>query len=280
MRVAVISDIHSNFKAFEAFLEYIETHPVDSIIGLGDYVTDMPYPRRTLDMLYDLMKKYPCTILRGNREEYLLNHRKQDQGWHISSPNGALLYTYENITAEDMDFFESLPTVMTKVKLGDCPELTLCHGAPEEVRGNLKYDLDLQDQVMKELPTQYLLGGHTHHQETVSLHGKLYINPGSLGLAIDEKGGHADFAILEGNKEGWEYELISIPYDLEGMLQTFAESGVDAYGLVLNRAVKKTMITGINWFYFAAMDAMKLSGKPLNQVEEDIWDQVAEKLEL
>lgn len=280
MKVAVISDIHSNFKAFEAFLEYIEAHPVDAIIGLGDYVTDMPYPRRTLDMLYGLMKKYPCTILRGNREEYLLNHRKQDQGWHISSPSGALLYTYENITDEDMDFFEGLPTVMDKVKLGDCPELTLCHGAPEEVRGNLKYDLALQDKVMKELPTRYLLGGHTHHQEVVSLYDKSYINPGSLGLAIDEKGGHADFAILEGNKDGWNAELISIPYDLEGMLKTFAESGVDEYGLVLNRAVKKTMETGTNWFYFAAMDAMKLSGKPLQQVDEDIWDQVAAKLEL
>ena len=280
MRVAVISDIHSNFKAFEAFLEYIEAHPVDAIIGLGDYVTDMPYPRRTLDMLYDLMEKYSCIILRGNREEYLLNHRKQDQGWHISSPSGALLYTYENITEQDMDFFEGLPTVMDHVKLGDCPELTLCHGAPEEVRGNLKYDLALQDQVMKELPTQYLLGGHTHHQQILELYDKVYINPGSLGLAIDEKGGHADFAILEGNKEGWEYELVSIPYDLTGMLHTFAESGVDEYGLVLNRAVKKTMKTGINWFYFAAMDAMKLSGKPLQKVEEDIWDMVAEKLEL
>ena len=280
MRVAVISDIHSNFKAFEAFLEYIEEHPVDAIIGLGDYVTDMPYPRRTLDMLYALMEKYPCIVLRGNREEYLLNHRKQDQGWHISSPSGALLYTYENITDQDMDFFEGLPTVMDHVKLGDCPELTLCHGAPEEVRGNLKYDLALQDKVMKELPTKYLLGGHTHHQETISLYDKLYINPGSLGLAIDEKGGHADFAILEGNKDGWKAELISIPYDLEEMLKTFGESGVDDYGLVLNRAVKKTMRTGINWFYFAAMDAMKLSGKPLQQVEEDIWNQVAVKREL
>jgi hypothetical protein len=40
------------------------------------------------------------------------------------------------------------------------------------------------------------------------------------------------------------------------------------------------MKTGINWFYFAAMDAMKLSGKPLQKVEEDIWDMVAEKQEL
>lgn len=279
MKVAVISDIHSNFKAFEAFLNYIEEHPVEAIIGLGDYVTDMPYPRRTLDMLYGLMEKYPCYILRGNREEYLLNHDKKDQGWHISSPSGALLYTYENITREDLEFFEGLPTV-TKVRIGDCPELMLCHGAPEEVRGNMKYDLRLREQVMKELPTDYLLGGHTHHREVEEICGKMYINPGSLGLAMDEKGGHAEFAILEGDKDGWKAELVSVPYDLEGMLETFGESGVDEYGLVLNRAVKKTMKTGLNWFFFAAMDAMELSGKPLQQVEEDIWDKVAEKLDL
>lgn len=279
MKVAVISDIHANYKAFEAFLAYIEEHPVEAIIGLGDYVTDMPYPRRTLDMLYDLMKKYPHYILRGNREEYLLSHDKEDQGWHISSSNGALLYTYENITREDLDFFESLSSVGS-VQLGDCPELMLCHGAPEEIRGNMKYDLKLREQVMKELPARYLLGGHTHHQEAFTLFGKEYINPGSLGLAIDEKGGQAQFAILEGNKEGWNYEFISIPYDLEGMLQSFAEAGVDEYGLVLNRAVKKTMSTGINWFYFAAIEAMKMSGKPLAQVEEQVWDAVAKKLEL
>ena len=279
MRVAVISDIHSNFKAFEAFLAYVEKHPVDAIIGLGDYVTDMPYPRRTLDMLYDLMKKYPCYILRGNREEYLLAHDKKDQGWHISSPSGALLYTYENITREDLDFFEGLPS-MTRVQIGYCPELLLCHGTPEEIRGNMKFDLEQCDRVMKALPTEYFLGGHTHYQDIVEKYGKTYINPGSLGLAIDEKGGRAEFAILEGEKSGWKPEFISIPYDLEGMLEAFAVSGVDDYGLVLNRAVKKTMKTGVNWFYFAAVDAMKLSGKPLQQVEEDIWNEVAEKLDL
>lgn len=279
MKVAVISDIHSNFKAFEAFLNYIEEHPVEAIIGLGDYVTDMPYPRRTLDMLYGLMEKYPCYILRGNREEYLLNHDKKDQGWHISSPSGALLYTYENITREDLEFFEGLPSV-TRVQIADCPELMLCHGTPEEIRGNMKFDLEQQERVMSTLPTDYFLGGHTHYQQVEKRVGKTYINPGSLGLAIDEKGGRAEFAILEGNRDGWEPEFISIPYDLEGMLQSFAESGVDAYGLVLNRAVKKTMQTGVNWFYFAAVEAMKLSGKPLQQVEEDIWDKVAEKLDL
>ena len=97
MRVAVISDIHGNYKALEAFLSYIEEHSVDAIIGLGDYVTDSPYPQRTLSMIYEMEKKYPCYLLRGNREEYLLDNRRQDQGWHICSPNGALYYTYRNV---------------------------------------------------------------------------------------------------------------------------------------------------------------------------------------
>ncbi len=280
MKLAVFSDVHANYKAFEAFVKYIEEHPVDGIIGLGDYVTDCPYPRKTLEILYDLMEKYPlCHILRGNREEYLLANARESQGWHISSPNGALFYTSLQVTQEDLDFFEHLPTVK-RVQIEDYPELMLCHGAPEAVRGNFEYDLKLRDEVMRTLPTGYLLGGHSHHQEATVEHGKLYINPGSLGLAIDHKGGHAEFAILEGSRSGWKPQLISIPYDLEGLLKEFAVCGLDEYGLVLNRAVKKTLKTGENHFYYAVVEAMQISGKPLAEVEEEIWNQVAEKLEL
>ena len=34
-RIALISDIHGNYKALEAFLQYIAGHPVEGIICLG-----------------------------------------------------------------------------------------------------------------------------------------------------------------------------------------------------------------------------------------------------
>lgn len=139
MRVAVISDIHGNYKALEAFLSYIEEHSVDAIIGLGDYVTDSPYPQRTLSMIYEMEKKYPCYLLRGNREEYLLDNRGQDQGWHICSPNGALYYTYRNVTPADLDWMEAMPSERV-LQLKDCPALTMCHGAPGVIRGNFQFD--------------------------------------------------------------------------------------------------------------------------------------------
>ncbi len=279
MKVAVISDIHGNYKAFEAFLTYIEEHPVDAVIGLGDYVTDSPYPQRTLGMLYEMQQKYPCYLLRGNREEYLLNNDKTPQGWRYCSANGALYYTFQNVTRKDLDFFESLPSVK-RVQLGEGPELMLCHGAPEAIRGNFEFELELKDKVMRELPTEYLLGGHSHHQEVTVMHGKMYINPGSLGLAIDKVGGRAEFAILDGDKESWKPQLISIGYDLEGFLQDFTESGLDDYGMILNKAVKKTLRTGKNYFFYSVCEACKLSGKSLAETTEDIWQQVAVKLEL
>ncbi len=279
MRVAVISDIHGNYKALEAFLEYIRIHPVEAIIGLGDYVTDSPYPRRTLSMLYEMEKTYPCYLLRGNREEYLLLNRRQDQGWHICSPNGALYYTYQQVTEADLDWMEAMPSERA-VRLGDCPILTLCHGAPGLIRGNFEFDRILWEQAMQQLETRYLLGGHTHHQTVDVLYGKTYLNPGSLGLPIDGQGRHAQFAVMEGDAHSWRVETKTIDYDVDGFLRDFRESGMEEYGLYLTKAVKKTLVTGQNYFYYSVCEACKISHKALPDTSEEVWRQVAERLEL
>ena len=74
MKLAVISDVHGNYKALEGFLKYIEEHPVDGIVCLGDYVTDSPYPLRTMKLLYGMMEAYDCYMLRGTREDYLIHN--------------------------------------------------------------------------------------------------------------------------------------------------------------------------------------------------------------
>lgn len=279
MRVAVVSDIHGNYKALEVFLEYIERLSVDAIIGLGDYLTDSPYPQRTLSLIYEMQKKYPCHLIRGNREEYLLENRRRDQGWHICSPNGALYYTYQQIKETDLDWMEALPAEMV-LQLDDCPELTLCHGAPGVIRGNFQFDRPLMEQSMKKLQTRYLLGGHSHHQTLERLYGKVYLNPGSLGMPIDEQGRHTQFAIMEGSSQNWEIELVTMDYDVDGFLRDFQESGIEDYGLYLTRAVEKTLLTGHNYFYYSVCEACKISQNPLPETSEEVWRQVAEVLKL
>lgn len=279
MRVAVISDVHGNYKALEAFLSYVDDHPVEAVVGLGDYVTDSPYPERTLAMIYGMEKKYPCYLIRGNREEYLLDNRRRNQGWHICSPNGALYYTSLHVTDSDLDWMEAMPSEKV-LRLGDCPPLTVCHGAPGVIRGNFEFDRPLKERSMRALQTRYLLGGHSHHQELCKLYGKTYLNPGSLGMPIDEQGRHAQFVVMEGDARGWEMELLTIDYDIESFLQDFKESGIEEYGLYLTKAVKKSLLTGHNYFYYSVCEACNISHKALPDTDEDTWRQVAEKLEL
>ena len=283
MRLAVVSDIHGNYKAFEAFLAYIADKEVDGILCLGDYVTDGPYPERTMKLLFQMMEKYICYMVRGNREQYLIDNFYHPAGWKPSSANGLLYYTAEHISEEQIHFFESLPTAK-ELQLKECPPMIICHGTPMDLRGNFVEEPGLKEKVLKDLQAPFLIGGHSHNQETDCRYGRTYINPGSLGCAIDGKGRRAQFAMLttmkgEG-KPGFEVELVSIPYDIDSYLEDFKEAGLDEYGMVLTRAVQKTLLTGINYFYKSVVEAGRISGKPLPEVPEDVWEQVAEKLNI
>lgn len=282
-KIALISDVHGNYKALEAFLEYIETDPVEGVICLGDYVTDGPCPERTIKLLYELQNRYTCYMLRGNREEYLLNNAGNPEGWKPSSANGVLYYTLQHVTERDMAFFDSLPSEM-EIKMEDAPALYACHGTPGHVRGNVYEVAGLKEKVMKELPYSYLLGGHTHHQEVERRYGKTYINPGSLGFTIDGVGMRAQFALLLGNERGWEPQLMSISYDVEGYLQAFAEYGLDDIGMTLNKAVKKSIVTGINYFYKCVL-AMEKAAKEaemasIADMPETEWQKLEERFGL
>ena len=52
MKIGVISDIHSNIIAFRACTRYLEEAGCEEYLFLGDYVSDTPYTRETLDYLY------------------------------------------------------------------------------------------------------------------------------------------------------------------------------------------------------------------------------------
>lgn len=283
VKYAVFSDVHGNYKALEAVLKYIGNQNVDGIIALGDYVTDGPYPERTLELLHEMLGRYNCCMIRGNREEYLLDNIDNREGWKPSSANGTLYYTMQHVSEADMAFFASLPSER-EVRIEGCPALYICHGTPGRVRGNVYEEAGLKEKVLEELKFSYLLGGHSHHQETDHRLGKTYINPGSLGFAVDGMGRRAQFALLTGSGRGWETELLSIPYDVDGYLAAFAESGVDEVGMTLNRAVKKSLVTGINYFYrcIVAMEAeAKRQGVPsIAQMPEEAWRRLEQRFEL
>lgn len=280
MKIAVISDIHGNYKAFEACMEYLDKKPVDYLFYLGDYITDSPYPQRLLKLFYESVADNSCFVVRGNREEYMLDNRKEDKGWKKTSGTGALLYTAEHLTEKDYAFFEQCPSVLRPKTVG-MPDTTLCHGIPEDIRGNLGEHPEILEEALTQAGTKYLFGGHSHKQEIRRTATGTYMNPGSLGLAIDGVGKRAQFAVVQVEKQGYREELISIPYDWQGFLKDFEESGIEEYGRVQVRSVKKTLLTGINYFYECVKLAVELSGgMNTDKIPEEIWEKAAKELSL
>lgn len=273
-RLAVISDIHNNYKAFQAVLAYIEPLSVDGVVCLGDYVTDGPYPERTMKLLYELQERYPCYMVRGNREDYLLDNAGNREGWKPSSANGSLYYTSLHLSEADMAFFASLPTER-EVRIEGCPPLYICHGTPGKVRGNVSQEPGLRERALEALPLNYLLGGHSHYQETFTWKGKHYCNPGAVGYAFDGEGRKAQFAVLTGDGEGWKPQLYAVPYDVEGYLGDFAESGLEDMGFTLVKAVKKSIVEGENYFFrciLAIEEEARAAGmRSIAELPEEAW---------
>lgn len=110
LNIAVLSDIHSNYVALRECMDYAIHTGIDTFIFLGDYLGDLAYPSKTMDILHSVREKYTCYFIRGNKEDYWINYEKESKGWsEYSSTTGCLYYTYHNLTHKDLEFFKSLP---------------------------------------------------------------------------------------------------------------------------------------------------------------------------
>ena len=49
---------------------------VDTFLLLGDFVAELPYPQKTMERLYALKEKYECIFIRGNKEDYWIEHQR------------------------------------------------------------------------------------------------------------------------------------------------------------------------------------------------------------
>lgn len=181
MKIAVFSDIHSNNPALCACIEEAKRQKADLWLFLGDYVSDCADPAQTMQLIYKAMHEHDCRMIKGNREEYLLNYRKNGGDWCYGSTTGSLLYTYESLSEEDMCFFENLP-ITDVVRIENMDPIRICHGSPYKTREKVEAGNGMAEKLLAQIEEPVLLGGHSHKQFFEYWDGKLYVNPGSLGI--------------------------------------------------------------------------------------------------
>lgn len=273
MKIAVLGDIHSNHIALETCICHALDQGVDEFLFLGDYISDCPYPDKTMKVVYEMEEKYCCRFIRGNREDYMLNHRKHpEERWTYSSASGNLLYTYENLTKRDLDFYERIDIQGIYEKEG-YPSFRYCHGSLTSSNELLLPENENLDKIMSDLDVNLLISGHTHIQETVRFGNKRLIHPGSVGLPWYYEG-KTQYMILHGTQKGWEEEFFQLTYDVDRVKKEFETSGIMQKAHYWARLALHTLYTGDDYSSPCLQLAIKLCKEAETTV---IWPDIPEK---
>ncbi len=279
MRIAAIGDIHANHTALTRCLEWIYENNIDGMVFLGDYVTDCPYPQKTVDILRNIPPRYKTWFIKGNREDYLLNYRKDPKGWIYGSKTGNLLYTYESLTAEALDWFSQLPDTI-EIDIDGCDRIFAIHRPSYYDFLQKEPPLDRLNQTIAEMDSPVMLCAHSHVPLVYEQDGRLIVNSGPLGMP-NQRITDARFAVLE-YTDRWQAEIISLPYDTEALLAEFEESGLIEKANFWAKGVREILRTGYEYSVECLDELHRLLKiyPDKSEFDEDMWEMAAKNIGL
>jgi phosphoesterase, MJ0936 family len=174
MKFAIVSDIHGNLKALEAFIKYINNEDIEKILNLGDILAG-EFPKEVFDKVFS-DKRF--INIRGNHENKFSAYLYEQYG-------GEIIKELNKLESKKVIHIDGVSFLMVHSRESSNVDIPLLYNG-ETLDKFLK---DYDDSI------DYVLIGHTHLPLMVTNYGeKTIINPGSLGLSYD---GYACFCIGE-----------------------------------------------------------------------------------
>lgn len=174
MKLAVISDIHSNLLALNLAIQDAKKENVDSFIFLGDYITDGENANEILNTIKNLSN---YTIL-GNREKYMISYSPEKKDYNNYRP---ISYTYHSLTNDSLDYIRNLKDFMI-IEINNFKVLMI-HGDKYFKAPGMNHQI--LDLIISEYDFDICLFGHTHQYFCTKYKDKFFINPGSIGTPTD-----------------------------------------------------------------------------------------------
>lgn len=148
MRVAVLSDIHSNLPALEAVLAHVGA--VDAVWHLGDIVGYGPDP----DGVVARLASIGAVGVRGNHDAAALGGPEIE--WFNPDARAAALWTRDTMGPSTRRWLDALPL---RLEPGG---ITLVHGSPRDPLREYIVSMGVALANLRILETPYGLHGHTH----------------------------------------------------------------------------------------------------------------------
>jgi predicted phosphodiesterase len=149
VRIAVLSDIHSNLDALESVLDSLE--PVDQVWCLGDIVGYGPEPNECVARLSSLPKH---VAVAGNHDAAATGQMALD-GFNPYAA-AAARWTMDQLTPATREYLTQLPTKLVS------GEFTLAHGSPRNPLWEYLFNAETARASFDHFDGPFCLVGHTH----------------------------------------------------------------------------------------------------------------------
>ncbi len=221
MRIAIISDIHSNLEALEQSLAIIKTRKIDEIFCLGDIIGYGANPNECIA----LIRESTSHILLGNHDEAAVDLGKTE--YFNPFARRAAEWTHAQLSVESQEFVRKLPFSVT------LDGIHLVHSSP--------YEPEEWHYIISPADAQFNFAffsepicfvGHSHvagvfcediwTREVVP--GKKFIvNVGSIGQPRDNDW-RLSFGIFD--TSNWRYENIRAEYDVQLAADKIRKAGL------------------------------------------------------
>jgi diadenosine tetraphosphatase ApaH/serine/threonine PP2A family protein phosphatase len=224
MRLAVISDIHSNLPALTRTFEVIDGLSIDRVYCLGDIVGYGASPNECITLVRDRC----AAVVKGNHDCGAIGEVPLE---HFNTyGRSAIRWTKKHLTKKNSEYLQSLPLLHVE---GD---VTLAHASPLHP-AEWRYIFAWPDaqRSFAAFGTRICFIGHTHipvivgedGSVNVFRDGKRYlINVGSIGQARDGNP-RASFGLLDTAAKS--FEAMRIDYDIAATAQAILAANLPDY---------------------------------------------------
>jgi putative phosphoesterase len=217
MKVAFISDIHSNLEALKKVLEEIEKMKIGNIFCIGDICGYGPNPSRCVEIIKKL--KIPC--VKGNHDYAVLT---KDTSWFNPYAAAAIEWQTEQLDEDKKTFLEKLPEKIVTT-LGNI-RFYLVHGSPRNPIWEYVYEEDIKEEFVKNLSCDVLVMGHTHIPFIKRFGDCFVINSGSVGQPRDGIN-KASFVMFDTRQ--LEAKIIRVEYNIKVVAERVIKVGLPVF---------------------------------------------------
>ncbi len=226
MRIALISDIHSNWEALQAV--WREVKRADAILCMGDLVGYGANPNEVVEFFREQMREREILCVRGNHDNAIAFGA--DWGFNPYARQ-AVRWHQRVMSTEDLEFLRRLP-VRGLFTDDTGRSYLLIHGSPRAPLDEYLFpwlpDSEFEA-VLGYVRQNDLLVGHTHVPMIKVLGGRRVINPGGVGQPRDGDW-RAAYAIIDTEEEPPDnIEFHRMEYDVEEAARKILEAGLPRF---------------------------------------------------